>query len=177
MTLSGGEPLNQPEFTKALLTLAHEENLHCTVDSSGFAPWEVAGPVFELADLVLYDLKTVDDDHHQELTGVSNKPILANLEKMLESDDGPSVWLRMPLIPGCNDSDETVSAMAELCSELSQHPRLERVYLMPYHKLAEGKYIQFGVEYGLAGLDSPSDENIKRVAAIFSDRGVTVRHD
>jgi pyruvate formate lyase activating enzyme len=177
VTLSGGEPLMQPEFTHAILSLASEAGLHRVVDTSGCAPWKTAEPLLQMADLVLYDLKATDSDVHRQLTGVPNELILSNLRSLIGMDDGPDVWLRLPVIPGCNTDDQRITAMADLCAELDASPRVKGVFLMPYHRLAESKYEQFGHEYKLAGLEPPDDELLKSITARFAERGVTIRHD
>jgi len=182
LTLSGGEPLLQPQFTAAICSLARERGLSVALDTSGHASWEVAEPIFRMADLVLYDLKAIDDVLHRKMTGASNEVILANLRKLLDMSDGPQgpapkVWLRLPVIPGCNDSPEAILRMAEFCAGIWGNPRLEVAYLMPYHRLAESKYQQFGKEYALKGLMPPSEEHMVEIAARFAERGVPVRRD
>ena len=177
ITLSGGEPLMQPEFTTAVYTLAREHGLHRTLDTSGYASWDVAEPIFNLVDLVLYDMKAARDDVHKELTGVSNERILANLRRLLEMEDGPAVWLRAPLIPDVNTKPGMMEDLADICGELWGNPRLEAAYLMPYHRLAENKYEQFGKTYTLDGLAPPEPEEMARITQIFAERGVPVKRD
>ncbi len=174
ITLSGGEPTMQPEFSVALLTLARDAGLHCAVDSCGFGKWENVEPIYRLADLVLYDLKAIDDGLHQRLTGLSNESILANLHRILGMEDGPAVWVRFPVIPGCTDGDEDVERMAAYLGSLWSHPRFERLDLMPYHRLAESKYEQFGREYTLTGTEPPSQDSLRAIRATFERHGVEV---
>jgi len=177
LTLSGGEPLLQPEFTAALCTLARERGLHSAIDTCGYAPWETAGPIFRMVDLVLYDLKAIDPALHERLAGVGNGLILGNLKRLLAMPDGPPVWLRLPIIPGLTETDEALGAMIEFVASLSTHPRLQAANLMPYHRLAESKYQQFGKEYTLRGLLPPSDERIREIAGLLAARGVPIKQD
>jgi pyruvate formate lyase activating enzyme len=177
LTLSGGEPLMQPEFTTAILTLASEAGLHRVVDTSGCAPWDIAEPILKMANLVLFDLKAADSDLHRKLTGVPNDLILRNLRSLISLENGPDVWLRVPVIPGCNTDDEMITAMASLCAEIGASPCVKGVFLMPYHRLAESKYEQFGHEYQLNGLEPPDEELMKSITARFAEQGVSIRHD
>jgi pyruvate formate lyase activating enzyme len=174
ITLSGGEPTLQPEFTTALLRLAEEKGLNRAVDSCGFVAWEVAAPIYELADLVLYDLKAIDADLHTKLTGVSNEGVLSNFRRLFDIEDGPEVWVRFPVIPDCTDSDENVEQMATFLGDYSNNPRLGKVELMPYHRLAESKYEQFGKEYALSGTEPPSTDHLDAIKAVFSSHGIEI---
>ncbi len=177
LTLSGGEPMMQPAFAAAILAIARERGLHCALDTSGYAAWSVAERLFGMTDLVLYDLKAVDDDLHKQLTGATNEPVLGNLERLLAMDDGPCVWIRLPIVTGCTDTPEALAATVDFCAGLWGNPRLEAVNLMPYHRLAEGKYEQFGREYSLQGISPPSDDRVAEITAMFADRGIPVRRD
>ncbi len=177
ITLSGGEPMLQPEFTRAVLQLSRDGGFHCAVDTCGYAPAETVQSIVPMADLVLFDLKALDDDLHRRLTGVSNELVIANLREILSGDDGPPVWLRFPLIPGCTDDPEDVERMATFVGELWGNPRLEQLNIMPYHRLAESKYEQFGRDYTLTGTDAPSEEDISAVADVFAHHGVEVTRE
>ena len=174
VTLSGGEPTLQPDFAVAVLTLLRDQGFHRAVDTCGYVPWEIGASVYRLADLVLYDLKAIDDTIHQRLTGASNERILANFEKLLGLDAGPLVWVRYPVIPGCNDSDADVERMAEYLSRFVSNPKLEKVELMPYHRLAESKYQQFGKEYPLSGTEAPTAQRLAEIRDTFAAHGVIV---
>jgi pyruvate formate lyase activating enzyme len=177
MTLSGGEPLLQPGFSLAILSLAKERGLHTALDTCGHYPWAMAEPIFRAVDLVLYDLKAVDSALHESLTGVPNDLILGNLDLLLAMNDGPTVWLRLPLIPGCNDSEDAIAKMIEFCAGIWGNPRLQGATIMPYHRLAESKYERFGREYTLTGLMPPSDEHMEEIMARFNERGVPLKRE
>ena len=112
--------------------------------------------------------------HIKRLTGAPNERILANFEKLLGLDAGPSIWVRYPVIPGCNDSDADVERIAEYLSQFVSNSKLEKVELMPYHRLAESKYQQFGKVYPLNGTEAPTVQRLAAIREIFASHGVTV---
>jgi len=174
VTLSGGEPTLQPEFAIAVLTLLRDQGFHRAIDTCGYVPWEIGMSMYRLANLVLYDLKAIDDALHQQLTGAPNVRILANFEKLLDLEDGPAVWVRYPIIPTCTDSDDAVERMATYLSRFVANSKLEKVELMAYHRLAESKYEQFGKEYPLKGTEAPTAQRLSEIRDIFAAHGVTV---
>ncbi len=168
MTVSGGEPLHQPDFLHALLSEAHARDLHTALDTSGYAPWETLDRVRPFVDLFLYDLKLVDDARHRRYTGVSNATILANLRALAAA--GHRIVLRMPVLPGVNDDDDSVSSAAVLAAGLAG---LERVALLPYHPLGADKYARVGLPEAPA-LRAPTPERVQEIAAILRGHGLTV---
>ncbi len=155
VTVSGGEPLAQPEFTRALLEAARDEGIHTALDTSGYAPWRVLEEVLKFTDLILYDLKQMNSGVHRALTGVPNELIIENLRRL--NGHGIPLWIRIPLIPGRNDGDANFHAMGELLSGLEN---VERVEILGYHRLAESKYERAGMEYTLRGLEPPTEDEI-----------------
>ena len=145
VTLSGGEPLFQPEFTLSLLQASKEAGLHTAIETSGFAPWETLAQISRHSNLILYDLKMADDRKHLEQCGESNVIILENARRLSES--GAEIIFRTPIIPGINDSPEDMRRLDEFIASLpGKHPH----ELMPYHRLGAGKYEALGMEYPLA---------------------------
>ena len=108
VTVSGGEPMVQYKFVKALLQQCKARGLHVCLDTCGYAEWEHYKEVLDYVDLVLYDLKHMDTVQSQRLTGVPNELILENARKMAE--EGVALQIRIPIIPGCNDSEENIRA-------------------------------------------------------------------
>jgi pyruvate formate lyase activating enzyme len=159
VTFSGGEPLAQPEFLHALLRACKARGLHTTLDTCGFATWDVLDGVREDVDLFLYDLKLADDARHRTFTGVSNEPILANLHSL--SRRGHHIVLRVPIIPGINDDEENLQQIAMLAAAL---PSLERVELLPYHGMGRDKYRRLGKVWRMAEVDPPTRERLAEVA-------------
>jgi pyruvate formate lyase activating enzyme len=168
MTLSGGEPLQQVEFTAALLAAARAEGVHCAIETSGFAPWESLAHVLPLVDLFLYDCKETDPARHLQLTGVRNDRILDNLRRLHES--GAAIVLQCPIVPGCNDVERHFEGVAQLALSL---PRLRGVRLLPYHPLGRSKLARFGLADG-AAIPTPSPADVQEWVAWFARRGVRV---
>ncbi len=170
MTLSGGEPLLQRDFTAELLAGARARGLHTALDTCGYATWETVDAVRRDVDLFLYDVKLMDDARHRRFTGVSNEPILRNLRALSERDH--RVVLRVPVIPGVNDDDANLDALAAFARAL---PRLDGVDLLPYHHIGADKYARLDRTYPLADVDPPAPEHVARIAARLASRGLPVR--
>jgi pyruvate formate lyase activating enzyme len=168
MTVSGGEPLHQPEFLLALMSEARARGLHTALDTSGYGPWAALDHVRPFVDLFLYDLKLVDDARHRRYTGVSNASILANLRAL--SAAGHRIVLRMPVLTGVNDDDDNVRAAAVLAAGLEG---LERVALLPYHPLGADKYPRVGRSEAPA-FRTPTPARLQEIAAILRGYGLTV---
>ncbi len=168
VTVSGGEPLAQPDFTKALLSACRDRDLHTVLDTSGYAPTEVAIAVGGLADLVLFDLKHPDGRRHREGTGVGNALILRNLRLLLAA--GVDVLVRIPLVPGYNDGVDELQQAAALIATLEPVPRVE---LLPFHSAAEEKHRRFGMRYRHAGARSQEGAALDACRDHFAQVGVT----
>ena len=171
MTLSGGEPLNQPQFAITLLQLCHDSAIHTTIDTCGYASWESARRVLEQVDLVLYDFKHMDPVAHKKLTGVSNDLILDNAKKIRQELNLPML-ARVPIAPGLNDSVENIQATAKfIATELDDSVR---VHLLPYHRLGEAKYERLEKSSQSVSLDPPSDEHVLELQKIVESFGLSV---
>lgn len=159
ITLSGGEPLYQYEFTLQFLQNIKGKGFHITLDTSGFISWEKFRPILEFTDLILYDLKHIDPTVHKKLTGVSNEQILMNLEKILTLTNVP-VIIRYPVIPGYNDSKENVDAMINFVKALE----IKEVNLLPYHRLGKSKYERLGKKSSFIDeIQSPSTSQLEEM--------------
>jgi len=167
MTISGGEPLSQPEFTTEVFKKAKENGIHTSLDTSGYAAWSVIEKVIEYVDLVLYDLKQMDSGRHKEYTGVPNELIIENLKKI--DKKGIPIWVRIPTIPGLNDGEDNFRKIGELLSGLKH---LERVDILRYHKMAEAKYEHTGQDYRLKGMDTPEKDEVEHLKDILKGYGV-----
>jgi pyruvate formate lyase activating enzyme len=169
VTLSGGEPLLQHEFALALLEQCQAEGLHTSLDTSGQAPWRVFEKVLPYVDLFLYDLKHIDEGQHKTYTGVSNRQILENLERI--GAYRIPIEIRMPIIPGINDAEAHILGAAEFLSDIDG---ITQVELFPYHCLGEPKYARLGRDYQLRGLESPDKARLEEIAAWMRPFGLTV---
>ncbi len=170
MTVSGGEPLSQPEFVKALFTLAHEAGIHTAVETAGCVPPAVFKEILPLADYVLFDLKCFDPQLHRDLCGRDNRLILANARALAAS--GLPFIFRIPVIPGCTDSPENISAIADFVKEIK--PGGCTVELMPYHRLGTLKYEYLGRKYSLQEAAPPGKAELEALKSILEIRGITV---
>ncbi len=168
MTLSGGEPLAQYSFTRALLQAAQAEGVHTALDTSGFAPWRRLEGLLGYVDLVLYDVKHMDCERHMALTGVSNERILDNLRRL--DGAGQPIWIRIPLIPGQNDEDANYHALGQFLAGLKH---VERIEILRYHRLAESKYANIGWVYPLQGLKPPTEERAESRRRILLSYGLS----
>lgn len=169
VTLSGGEPLAQPDFVAATLDACRNEGLHTALDTCGYADPEVFRRVASRADLVLFDVKLIDEVRHREATGAGNGTILRNLADA--SGSGMNVWLRVPLVPGVNDSEADVRSLAAFASALPQrHP----MWLLPYHGLGRDKARRFGRPSPAPIYAEPSSEGLRQAARILQEAGIEV---
>jgi len=168
MTLSGGEPLSQIDFTDALLAAAKDANLHTCVETCGLADYKQLDRIRPMVDLFLYDWKETDPQRHKQSTGVSNERIAANLRALHAA--GAKILLRCPIIPGLNDREGHFEGIARLARELDG---LEGVELMPYHKLGESKTARFGLTgEDRISAEAPSRETVDAWNRRLADRGV-----
>ena len=140
VTFSGGEPLLQSAFLLEVLEMLPD--LHKTIETSAYAEAEIFDAVLEKIDYFMMDVKLIDREKHKKYTGVYNDRILRNAKALMES--GKPHRLRVPLIPGVNDTEENLEAMAKFVSSVNQKTPIE---LLPYHKTAGAKYEMVGMEY------------------------------
>ncbi len=165
VTLSGGEPTMQSSFCLAVFQESKKAGLHTTLDTCGQVKWETMEKILEYVDLVLFDIKQMDSQKHEELTGLPNETILSNLKKI--DHLGIPIEIRMPMIPGLNDSEENLSAVAQFLSDMKN---VQRVKLLPYHRLGEGKYDRLDMDYNLADVEPPDKERMERLTEFMKSR-------
>lgn len=172
LTLSGGEPLAQPEFAAELLwRYKHEEKgPHTAVETCGEAPWRHLQLLAPEVDLFLYDLKHMDPVEHLRLTGRSNELVLENATRLAQG--GHQLVIRVPLIPGVNDTTINLTATAEFVSTL---PGVDRIDLLPYHRLGEPKYQRLGRPYPLAASPAFGPDRTGWAKAFLERHGFKVR--
>ena len=169
VTFSGGEPLSQPEFLIELLSACRVYGLHTALDTSGYASWDILNQVRDDIDLFLYDIKLVDEQQHLHYTGVSNDLILRNLERL--SQEGHRIVIRVPVIPGITDSLENIAAIGAFASGL---PGMQRIDLLPYHSITEGKYTRLDKKYPLTGMKPPPDDHLYALQRTLEEFGYAV---
>jgi pyruvate formate lyase activating enzyme len=154
-TLSGGEPLAQPDFAAALLRAAHRDGIHTCLDTSGYAPRRVLRQVVDDVDLFLYDYKATGSATHLALTGVGSERIVENLGWLY--GQGARIVLRCPLVPGVNDSSEHLAAIAALAR---RYPRIEAVDVLPYHTMGRDKAERLGLRNPLSDLSAADEATV-----------------
>jgi len=168
VTFSGGEPTAQPRFLAACAQQCREEGIHTALDTCGFVEWTVLERILPHIDLFLFDLKHMDSQKHERLTGVNNDLILENLQRI--DQRAKPIWIRIPLIPGYNDSKENLVGIAEMARHLRA---VKKISILPYNSAAGAKYRLIGRDYGLEGLDY-SKEREQDILRIFATTGITV---
>jgi pyruvate formate lyase activating enzyme len=166
-TFTGGEPLAQSGFLLELLRACRDEGIRSALDTSGWAPQELLLEAGTLADLVLFDLKLVDDARHRAATGVPSGPILDNLLALARA--GGRIALRLPLIPGITDGPGDLEAAARYAASLGVDIT---IHILPYHDSARGKYALRGEDYALAGLAPASKDAAAAAARVFERAGL-----
>jgi pyruvate formate lyase activating enzyme len=161
VTASGGEPTMQPQFVAKLFSKCRSSSIHTALDTCGYVKWETLNRILEFTDLVLYDLKEIDPNNHEKYTGANPTLIWENARKI--ANLGKPMWVRTPVIPGYTDTVENIRGIAEICKKLGN---VERLDLLPYHRLGEPKYRKLGLEYALRGLQPPTKEDMERLKQV-----------
>lgn len=168
VTFSGGEPLMQAEFVTEIAKKCKESGIHTALDTSGYTSIKLLNKVLPYIDLFLFDIKSLDNNIHKKYTNASNEEILAILE-YLKSKDKPII-IRYPLIPEINNTEEQIRKLKEFVKgEFSE------IHLLPYHKIANHKYKQLGMENKLPDLVSLSKEYLKRIKQEFEEIDLQVK--
>ena len=165
VTLSGGEPLHQYEFSYSLLEAFKDHGLHTAVETCGLGPWERIAGLLPLTDLFLYDIKVMDPAKHQELCKADNSTILDNARKLAAKD--VEIIFRTPIIPGLNDTPDDLRRLGEFILSLPGERKLE---LMPYHRIGSGKYEALGMQYPLVDIEAPDNLDEQKATLISPGR-------
>ena len=171
VTLSGGEPLLQLAFSRAILARCKEENLHTAIETAANFPWERVEAILPVTDLVMMDIKLMDADKHRAATGVSNERILDSAQRLGQS--GKPLIVRTPVVPGVNDQEDEIAAIAAFVATL---PNLLYYELLPFHPMARGKYESLDMDYRAQGLKSPSKERMEALADVARRADIEVKH-
>jgi pyruvate formate lyase activating enzyme len=168
VTFSGGEPTVQHRFLTACAEQCQKEGIHTALDTCGFVEWSMLERILPHIDLFLFDLKHMDTQNHRRLTGVNNDLILENLRR-IDKRRKP-IWIRIPLVPGYNDSEDNLCQIAEIARHLTA---VKKISILPYNAVAGAKYRMIGREFGLEGLDY-SNENEEELLRVFASTGIEV---
>jgi len=175
VTLSGGEPALQVEFSREILERCRAAGLHTAIETAANVPWKSLEALLALTDLVMMDIKHMDPDKHRDAIGAPNALLLANARRLVES--GKPIIFRIPVIPTVNDTPEEVAAIASFVRELhdlrvAQHdgaagePASLTLELLPFHRMAGDKYNSLGWAYRAADLAPPTKELMTRLTDV-----------
>jgi pyruvate formate lyase activating enzyme len=170
VTVSGGEPLSQPEFTLELLKSLKEHGINTALDTTGHAKYGFIEQVLQYTDLFLYDLKHMDSEQHRIVIGVDNRLILENAKKIAAA--GGIMQIRIPVIPNFNDSEGNIRETGEFCKTLGEAVTL--IQLLPYHNLGVMKYQRIDDSKKVMEAPLPSDKKIQAFKKILEDMGLSV---
>lgn len=172
VTISGGEPLAQADFVLEIVTACKARGIHTALETSGYGPWEQLAPLVAPLDLIYVDLKHMDDDAHRRLTGVGCHLILDNLRRLARQPGRPGIVIRVPVVPGMNDTTDNVRQTARFVRDLAC---VQRVELLPYHRLGVHSYAAIGEEYRLEEIQPPSVERMNDLAELMRSEDIPVR--
>jgi len=169
VTISGGEPLKQPEFALDVINRLKKEGLHTALDTAGSVPLEISKPVIDAADLILLDIKSLDDKLCFSLTGMGNANTLATLAYCQATKK--KVWLRHVLVPGWTLERKKLE---DLAAFLTAFDCIEQVELLPYHRMGQYKWKQLKLNYSLKTVEEPTKEELSMARSIFENQGLRV---
>ncbi len=165
VTFSGGEAMCQINVLEQLAMRCKEKGISVAVDTCGYVPFESFERILEYVDVFLYDIKLMDSSLHKKYTGVGNELILENLIKL--SERGANINLRIPVIAGINEDDETIKSILNFIKETN----INKVNLLPYHDIARNKYERLGKTYESTLMEVPSSERMKELKEMFEKSG------
>lgn len=171
ITLSGGEPMMQAEFSLALLRESRRQGLHTAVETCGFAASGVMRAFLAATDHLIMDLKLSDPHRHRQYTGQDNRIILENLAAAAAALPGDRFLIRVPLVPGCTDDRENIRGIASLLGRVGFEGAVE---LIPYHRLGVDKYARLGLEYDLEEIVEPAADALDEARRWLSEGGVRI---
>jgi pyruvate formate lyase activating enzyme len=170
VTISGGEPLLNPGFTRKLLRVFKEESIGVGVDTCGYVPWVSIERMLPYIDFFLWDIKHMNQEKHRKLTGVSNKLILSNAHSV--SERNIPLYIRVTVIPGYNDSEENIIATCEFARSLSS---VVGVDLLPLHHLGKARYDSLNRPYPIAGVPLVPDSVLQNMKRLVESYGMKCR--
>jgi len=170
VTLSGGEPSMQPAFSDALMRALRQQGVHLALDTCGGTSWKILRPLVELADLVLLDLKLMEESEHRRYTGIPLRTVLANAREIAKTKK--PLWIRIPVIPGYTDAEENIRRIARFIKY--ELPTVERNELLAFNNVCAPKYRRLDRHWELEEESLISEEKMERLASIAKEEGVDV---
>jgi pyruvate formate lyase activating enzyme len=170
VTISGGEPLLQPEFVREVFHRCRQLGIHTALDTSGFPDLAASKPVLDYTDLALLDIKSSDPDIYHTVTSVAIEPTL-QFARYLSEIQKPT-WIQFVLVPGLTDTLPNLAGLSQFVASLGQC--VEKIEVLPFHKMGEYKWEQLGYEYKLKDTQPPTQDEVDRVVQVFKHYGLTV---
>lgn len=164
VTISGGEPTLQPKSLNKLFEELNKRKIHTALDTNGTIINDDVKKLYDKTDLLLLDIKHIDEEMHKKLTGVTNKNVLEMAE--FREKSGKAMWIRYVLVPGWNDDVKSLKRFGEYFKD---YKTIERVEILPYHTLGVYKYKELGMEYKLPNVLPPTIKSQKKVLRILSE--------
>ncbi len=169
VTFSGGEPLSQPDFLLDMIEKCKKRDIHTCLDTSGYSSLKIFKKVCQNVDMILFDIKLIDNDLHTLFTGVSLEPVIENLQFL--SNENIAVKIRIPLIPGITDKSRNIDGIITLLTNLR---KFRDISLLPFHSTGEGKYETLGIKNRLKELKPLSKIKIEKIRQKFTNHGFHV---
>ncbi|MGL4959000.1 MAG: pyruvate formate-lyase-activating protein, partial [Plesiomonas sp.] len=173
VTASGGEAILQAEFVRDLFRACQAEGIHTCLDTNGFVRKmePVIDELLDATDLVMLDLKQINDDIHHNLVGVSNKRVLDFAQYLAKINK--TTWIRYVIVPGYTDDEASAHQLGEFIKDMKN---IEKIELLPYHELGKHKWEAMGEEYKLAGVKPPKKETLEKIKTILEGYGHKVMY-
>ena len=174
VTFSGGEPLMQPDFLTEIMKLCKQRGIHTAMETSLLAPFKDIEKILPYLDVLYTDIKFMDRNKHKEYTGAVNDLIIENILKIDSSSYPVEIYIRIPLIPGINDSRENLLSILDFCKDIK---KIQEFELLPYHRLGIETYKHLGLLYKLPDIAIPTPDRIRELKDFVSahSRGIKIR--
>lgn len=169
VTLSGGECLCQPEFSRALLMACRERGISTAIETAGYAPEDVVRAILPYVDTVLMDIKHMNSEKHKQFTTRENQPILENAR--IIAKEARHMIVRVPVIPTFNDTEEEIRDIARFAWDIG----VREIHLLPYHRIGSDKYAGLGRTYTMAHIEPPPRSQMERLCAVAESVGLAAQ--
>ncbi len=169
VTLSGGEPAMQPEFSLGILKACKERGIHTAIETCGYVKWDILDEMLKYLDLVYMDIKHMSPEEHKKLTGKGNELILENTRRVATKYPDKPLIIRIPVIPGYNDSDENITDIVQFVRQLKGEHKIE---LLPYHKFGISQYRVLSRDYSMSDLEPPPEERMRALKKLVESYGI-----
>jgi len=171
ITFGGGEPLLWPDFVNEVSRECRSRNIHVAVETAGHVPWRNCAKIVDVVDLIMYDIKHMDSAVHEKICGVPNELILENIKSLSKQE--VDIIIRVPIIPGINDSRDNIHETARFVASLNSSIKVMEI--LPYHRFGIGKYAILGRKYELEDLQVPGQVYMEEIKGEIEAYGLSVK--